>query len=177
MGQQTNPTQHTGAALLRLCLPACTTSVHFTVQLACARAVRTVRAVRVLCVLCVLCVPRSRLLLQASECELACSVAQGTPFAMGGIHPRSKKPVGDRLGVAAFNSACVRVSVPVIPSLLLLPTSLSLSCWSLCLSLLLLPLAVSLCLSLYRLTRSHTDSRADSRADDVILTATAARRP
>jgi len=23
---------------------------------------------------------------------------------MGGIHPRSKKPVGDRLGTAAFNT-------------------------------------------------------------------------
>lgn len=28
----------------------------------------------------------------------------GTPIAMGGIHPRSKKPVGDRLAKAAFNT-------------------------------------------------------------------------
>jgi sialate O-acetylesterase len=39
----------------------------------------------------------------ASKCELACSAARDTPSA-GGIHPRDKKPVGDRLGAAAFNT-------------------------------------------------------------------------
>lgn len=33
----------------------------------------------------------------------ACAAANGTPTFMGGIHPRSKKWVGDRLGIAAFN--------------------------------------------------------------------------
>eukprot|EP00054_Salpingoeca_dolichothecata_P010607 m.59131 g.59131 ORF g.59131 m.59131 type:complete len:367 (+) comp19074_c0_seq1:1277-2377(+) len=36
-------------------------------------------------------------------CDPAC-VAAETPVAMGGIHPRDKKPVGDRLGTAAFNT-------------------------------------------------------------------------
>lgn len=39
-----------------------------------------------------------------AKCSNACAAAAGTPFAMGGIHPRSKKPVGDRLGTAAFNT-------------------------------------------------------------------------
>eukprot|EP00051_Salpingoeca_urceolata_P018667 m.264243 g.264243 ORF g.264243 m.264243 type:complete len:778 (+) comp19248_c1_seq11:1238-3571(+) len=41
---------------------------------------------------------------KARTCELACSAARDTPIAMGGIHPRDKKPVGDRLGTAAFNT-------------------------------------------------------------------------
>lgn len=40
---------------------------------------------------------------QFAKCAPACAAAAGTPFAMGGIHPRSKKPVGDRLGQAAYN--------------------------------------------------------------------------
>lgn len=39
----------------------------------------------------------------AAKCTNACAAAADTPFAMGGIHPRSKKPVGDRLGQAAYN--------------------------------------------------------------------------
>eukprot|EP00038_Savillea_parva_P008384 m.176574 g.176574 ORF g.176574 m.176574 type:complete len:812 (-) comp14199_c0_seq1:171-2606(-) len=39
----------------------------------------------------------------ASKCAAACGAAADTPVAMGGIHPRSKKPVGDRLGQAAYN--------------------------------------------------------------------------
>jgi len=39
----------------------------------------------------------------AALCAPACGAAAGTPVAMGGIHPRSKKPVGDRLGQAAYN--------------------------------------------------------------------------
>ena len=33
-------------------------------------------------------------------CNNACNAALDTPFRMGGIHPRSKKQVGDRLGNA-----------------------------------------------------------------------------
>ncbi|CAB9525804.1 Sialate O-acetylesterase [Seminavis robusta] len=33
----------------------------------------------------------------------ACIASLGTPQVMGGIHPRSKKAVGDRLGTAAYN--------------------------------------------------------------------------
>jgi hypothetical protein len=36
-------------------------------------------------------------------CAPACA-STATRSVMGGIHPRSKKPVGDRLGVAAFNT-------------------------------------------------------------------------
>lgn len=36
-------------------------------------------------------------------CAAACH-ADLTPVAMGGIHPRDKKPLGDRLGRAAYNS-------------------------------------------------------------------------
>ena len=36
-------------------------------------------------------------------CDAACAAAAGTP-SEGGIHPRTKLPVGDRLAVAAFNS-------------------------------------------------------------------------
>ena len=42
----------------------------------------------------------------ASKCARACAAAADTPVAMGGIHPRSKKPVGDRLGVAAAVAHC-----------------------------------------------------------------------
>lgn len=45
-----------------------------------------------------LCSPAS-----AKKCAAACAAAKDTPVAMGGIHPRSKKPVGDRLGQAAYN--------------------------------------------------------------------------
>lgn len=38
-----------------------------------------------------------------SLCAKACE-AELTPVAMGGIHPRDKKPLGDRLGTAAWNS-------------------------------------------------------------------------
>eukprot|EP00041_Stephanoeca_diplocostata_P018767 m.396690 g.396690 ORF g.396690 m.396690 type:complete len:756 (+) comp21114_c0_seq4:60-2327(+) len=38
----------------------------------------------------------------AEKCKLACSAAADT-VTKGGIHPRDKKPVGDRLGTAAFN--------------------------------------------------------------------------
>jgi len=37
-------------------------------------------------------------------CSMACDAATGTTPVMGGIHPRDKKPVGDRLGLAAFNT-------------------------------------------------------------------------
>lgn len=40
------------------------------------------------------------------KCEHACSIQASSP-SHGGIHPRSKKQVGDRLGTAAFNSAFV----------------------------------------------------------------------
>ena len=43
-----------------------------------------------------------------AKCAPACAAAADTPVAMGGIHPRSKKPVGDRLGTAAFNTVYVR---------------------------------------------------------------------
>ena len=39
-----------------------------------------------------------------TRCATACAAAYNTPVAMGGIHPRSKKLVGDRLGTAAFNT-------------------------------------------------------------------------
>ena len=37
-------------------------------------------------------------------CAPACAADSGTPCLMGGIHPRSKKPVGDRLGRAMYNT-------------------------------------------------------------------------
>ena len=37
-------------------------------------------------------------------CAPACAAMTGTSVVMGGIHPRSKKEVGDRLGAAAFNT-------------------------------------------------------------------------
>ena len=37
-------------------------------------------------------------------CANACAADRGTPCLMGGIHPRSKKPVGDRLGRAMLNT-------------------------------------------------------------------------
>ena len=37
-------------------------------------------------------------------CAPACAANAGTPCLMGGIHPRSKKPVGDRLGRAMLNT-------------------------------------------------------------------------
>ena len=37
-------------------------------------------------------------------CATACAADWGTPCLMGGIHPRSKKPVGDRLGAARVNT-------------------------------------------------------------------------
>jgi hypothetical protein len=40
----------------------------------------------------------------ATLCSPACAAAADTPQYMGGIHPRCKKQVGDRLGVAAFNT-------------------------------------------------------------------------
>ena len=39
-----------------------------------------------------------------NRCTPACTAARDTPVAMSGIHPRSKKPVGDRLGSAAYNT-------------------------------------------------------------------------
>ena len=45
-----------------------------------------------------LCTPEWR-----TKCEPACVATDSTP-SHGGIHPRSKKPVGDRLGTAAFNT-------------------------------------------------------------------------
>ena len=39
-----------------------------------------------------------------SLCATACAADSGTPCLMGGIHPRSKKPVGDRLGRAMVNT-------------------------------------------------------------------------
>ena len=39
----------------------------------------------------------------AETCKTACAV-EANAESMGGIHPRSKKHVGDRLGVAAFNT-------------------------------------------------------------------------
>eukprot|EP00729_Bicosta_minor_P013526 gene13526-11065_t len=40
----------------------------------------------------------------AALCTNACAAAANTPQYMGGIHPRSKKQVGDRLGTAAYNT-------------------------------------------------------------------------
>ena len=37
-------------------------------------------------------------------CAPACAADNDTPILMGGIHPRSKKPVGDRLGRAMLNT-------------------------------------------------------------------------
>lgn len=37
-------------------------------------------------------------------CAPACAANADTPQLMGGIHPRSKKPVGDRLGRAMYNT-------------------------------------------------------------------------
>jgi hypothetical protein len=37
-------------------------------------------------------------------CQPACAADADTQTVMGGIHPRSKKPVGDRLAAAAFNT-------------------------------------------------------------------------
>jgi len=37
-------------------------------------------------------------------CSPACAANVNTPILMGGIHPRSKKPVGDRLARAMFNT-------------------------------------------------------------------------
>lgn len=39
-----------------------------------------------------------------SVCALACQASSGSSIVMGGIHPRDKKPVGDRLARAALNS-------------------------------------------------------------------------
>ena len=39
-----------------------------------------------------------------SLCATACAAQVDTPIAMSGIHPRSKKEVGDRLGRAAYNT-------------------------------------------------------------------------
>ena len=41
-----------------------------------------------------------------TKCAYACKIQASSP-SHGGIHPRSKKHVGDRLGSAAFNSAFV----------------------------------------------------------------------
>lgn len=40
---------------------------------------------------------------RAARCATACAADRNTP-SHGGIHPRSKKHVGDRLGLAAFNT-------------------------------------------------------------------------
>ena len=40
---------------------------------------------------------------QPQICDPACAAAAGTPTE-GGIHPRSKRPVGERLATAAFNT-------------------------------------------------------------------------
>lgn len=40
-----------------------------------------------------------------TQCAPACEAAAGTATVMGGIHPRSKKPVGERLARGAFNTA------------------------------------------------------------------------
>ena len=39
-----------------------------------------------------------------AQCAPACAASAGTSTVMGGIHPRSKKPVGDRLGRAMVNT-------------------------------------------------------------------------
>ena len=39
-----------------------------------------------------------------AQCAPACSAAAGTSTVMGGIHPRSKKPVGERLARGALNT-------------------------------------------------------------------------
>jgi hypothetical protein len=39
-----------------------------------------------------------------SQCAPACDAAAGTSMVMGGIHPRSKKPIGERLARGAFNT-------------------------------------------------------------------------
>ena len=41
---------------------------------------------------------------RAKLCAPACEAAVSTPETMGGIHPRSKKPVGDRLGTACYRT-------------------------------------------------------------------------
>jgi hypothetical protein len=39
-----------------------------------------------------------------AQCAPACAASAGTSTVMGGIHPRSKKPVGERLARGAFNT-------------------------------------------------------------------------
>ena len=39
-----------------------------------------------------------------AQCAPACDAAAGTATVMGGIHPRSKKPVGERLARGAYNT-------------------------------------------------------------------------
>jgi hypothetical protein len=39
-----------------------------------------------------------------AQCAPSCEAAMGTATVMGGIHPRSKKPVGERLARGAFNT-------------------------------------------------------------------------
>ena len=63
------------------------------------------------------------------KCELACAAARDT-VTKGGIHPRSKKPVGDRLGQAAYNlvyGGKGAVTGPTISGCSLSATSLTIS--------------------------------------------------
>jgi hypothetical protein len=45
----------------------------------------------------------ARAKLPPTACDAYCAVLHSTPVYMGGIHPRLKRPVGERLGKAAFN--------------------------------------------------------------------------
>ena len=54
---------------------------------------------------------------RAELCAPACKAAASTPEYMGGIHPRSKKPVGDRLGTAAYNTVYMGAGAYTGPTL------------------------------------------------------------
>ena len=41
--------------------------------------------------------------LPPTGCDDYCAALHGTPVYMGGIHPRLKRPVGERLAIAAYN--------------------------------------------------------------------------
>ena len=41
--------------------------------------------------------------LPVNTCDEYCRILHTTPVYMGGIHPRLKRPVGERLATAAYN--------------------------------------------------------------------------
>ena len=44
----------------------------------------------------------AKVALPATGCDDYCAALHGTPVYMGGIHPRLKRPVGERLAIAAY---------------------------------------------------------------------------